>query len=113
MNLIKKLSITQSRTPTYIVENVPNSARFTEITDALGPALIVEAHRMGSSAYRKTTVWTNAAPRETLMEHYNDHQHLGQKVPEFLRGHGFSEWEPTAYTGDYFPKFMARAGSWM
>ena len=74
VNLIKELSKIQSRTPTYIVENVPNSARFIEITDALGPALIIEAHRLGSSAYRKTALWTNAAPRETLMDHYNNHQ---------------------------------------
>ena len=101
----------QPRTPTYIVENVPNSARFIEIADALGPALIIEAHRLGSSAYRKIALWTNAAPRGTLMDHYNNHQKLGPKVPEFLKGHGFKEWEPTAYTRDYFPKFMARAGS--
>jgi site-specific DNA-cytosine methylase len=74
VNLIKEMSKMQPRTPTYIVENVPNSARFIEIADALGPALIIEAHRLGSSAYRKTTLWTNAAPRETLMDHYNNHQ---------------------------------------
>ncbi len=45
------------------------------------------------------------------MEHYIAHQRPGQKVPKFLRRHGFSDWEPTPYTGDYFPKFMARAGS--
>ncbi len=74
VNLIKGLSDAQHQMPTYIIENVPNSARFIEITDALGPALIVEAHRLGSSAYRKTTLWTNAAPRETLEQHYNHHQ---------------------------------------
>ncbi len=46
-----------------------------------------------------------------LSQHYNHHQRLGQKVPEFLKGHGFTDWQTTAYTGDYFPKFMARAGS--
>jgi hypothetical protein len=98
-NLIRELSSAQRRSLTYFVENVPNSAQFTEITDALGPALIVEAHRLGSSAYRKTALWTNAAPHETLMQHYQDHQLLGQKVLEFLKEHGFTEWKPTAYTG--------------
>ena len=113
VNLIKALSSTQPQLVTYCIENVPNFAQFPAITEALGPALIVEAHRLGSSAYRKTAMWTNAAPRDSLMRHYNDHHRPGLKVPKFLEKHGFTNWRPTSYTGDYFPKFMARAGSWM
>jgi hypothetical protein len=73
----------------------------------------VEAHRLGSSAYRKTALWTNAAPRSQIQQHYEDHQQEGLKVRQFLEKHNFTNWSPTPYTGDYFPKFMARSGSWM
>lgn len=47
VNLIKALNNAQGP-KTYFIDNVPNSAKLIEITDALGPAHIVEAHKLGS-----------------------------------------------------------------
>lgn len=97
----------------YVIENVPNSARFGEITDALGPTIIVDAHKLGNSTLRKTALWTNAATYDFLFQHYEDIHYLGDKVPMLLSKHGFADSQSIAYTGDYFPKFMKRSGSWM
>lgn len=87
--------------------------RFTEIKNALGPTIIIDAHKLGSSTLTKTTLWTNAPHNDFLAHHYANNHRLGDKVPLFLTKHGFTNRQPTVYTGDYFPKFMARAGIYM
>ena len=106
------VSRTQSRVPTYSIENVPNSAKFHDIIQSLGAPVIVEAQLLGSSALRKTTIWTNATDNTNLMANYRTSQINGKKVPEFLIRSGFVDWVPTPSTLDYFPKFMSRFGSW-
>lgn len=111
VNLIKALSSIHGGNITYTIENVPISARFPEITNALGPIIIVKAHKLGSSALTKTMLWTNASAHDFLLQHYENNHHPGNKVPLFLDKHGFADWRPIAYTWHYFPTFMARAGS--
>lgn len=65
-----------------------------------------------SNSQEDNSIWTNAASHDFLRRHYERNQRLEDKVPAFLDKHGFVDWRPTAYTRDYFPKFMAGAGSW-
>ena len=61
VNLIHDLYERQQGKLTYILENVPKAAEFTEIGQSLGSPLMIEAHKVGSSARRKTAIWTNGA----------------------------------------------------
>ena len=112
INFIMHVSRMQSTVPTYFVENVPNSAKFHDIIQSLGTPIIIEAQLLGSSALRKTTIWSNAASHTNLLTHYRQSQIVGRKIPEFLNNSGFIDWVPTTSTPDYFPKFMSRFGSW-
>ena len=80
VNLINDISIMRGRKVTYFIENVPNSSHFIEILDALGPAIVVEAHKLGSSALRKTALWTNVATRSHLEQHYAGSYNPGDTV---------------------------------
>ncbi len=97
---------------TYVIENVRNTAKFTDIIQSLGSPIIVEAHRLGSLALRKTTIWTNAATTAGLQSSYIDAQRQGPTIVEFLQSNGFTDWHCTAETPEYFPKFMSRFHSW-
>ena len=102
----------QGRPITYFIENVPNSAKFQDIITSLGHPIIVEAHRLGSSSLRRTSMWTNSAPDPFLTQHHKDNQQPGDKIPQFLINQGFHDWKYVDSTSDYFPKFMSRYGSW-
>ena len=69
----------QPKVPTYIIENVPNSAKFQDIIHSLGTPIIVEAHLLGSSALRKTAIWTNAAAHTDLMADYKNQRSSAEK----------------------------------
>ncbi len=71
-----------------MIENVPNTAKFSDIIQSLGPPIIVEAHHLGSLALRKTPIWTNAASIQALKSQYANAQCHGQTVANFLRSHG-------------------------
>ncbi len=58
---------------TYIMENVLKASDFTVIQLNLGSPLIVEAHKVGSSARRKTALWTNGATTIFLENDYLNH----------------------------------------
>lgn len=111
VNLIGSLSKRQRNGVTYVIETVPNSGQFAEIAATLGPPIIVEAHKLGSSTLIKTTLWTNVATREHLTQPYESSHNPSDTIPIFLSTYGLSDWYPTTHTGKYFPKFMARAGS--
>ena len=93
---------------TFFVENVPNSAKFPDIQDSLGQPIVLEAHRLGSSSFRKTAIWTNCADYPYLNTRYQLDQHQGIPIQEFLQQHGFFEWQVMAHNTPYFPKFMTR-----
>ncbi len=69
---------------TYVIENVPNAAKIADIIQSLGSPTIIEAHRLGSSALRKTAIWTNAATTATLQKNYTATQRQGHTVADFL-----------------------------
>ncbi len=56
VNLVRYLHDRQTDGITSFLENVPNTTSFTEVQASLGPAIILEAHKLGSSALRKTTI---------------------------------------------------------
>ena len=91
VNLIMRIHNQQQQQLTYVIENVPNAAKFTDIIQSLGSPIIVEAHRLGSSALRKTTIWTNAAVATVLQSNYTAAQQQGQTVANFLRLKGFAD----------------------
>ena len=102
----------QQQRLTYVIENVPNAAKFNDIIQSLGSPIIVEAHRLGSFALRKTTIWTNTASVAILQSQYAVAQHPGQTAADFLTSHGFTDWHCTTATPEYFPKFMSCLNSW-
>ena len=112
VNLVMQIQKQQHRQLTYVIENVPNAARFHDIIQSLGSPIIVEAHRLGSSALRKTTIWANASTTTTLQSQYTTAQHAGQTIIDFLTSNGFTDWHCTTATPEYFPKFMSRFNSW-
>ena len=91
--------------------NVPKAAEFAEIGMSLGTPLTIEAHKVGSSAPRKTAIWTNGATTESLSQDYVNHHVIGQSVRDLLRDNYFSGWSATNYTSYHFPKFMSRTAS--
>ena len=112
VNLIMRIRNQQKQPLTYVIENVPNAASFTDIIKSLGPPIIVEAHRLGSTALRKTAIWTNGATTTTLQSQYTAAQQPGPTIVNFLKLHGFPDWQCTTMTPAYFPKFMSRFNSW-
>ena len=85
VNLIKSLSDAQGQAPiTYFIENVPNTAKFSNIIDSLGTPLILEAHQLGSTALKKTTIWTNSASPNDLRNHYERSKNIGDTPSVFL-----------------------------
>lgn len=73
VNLIKGLSNIQGSGITYVIENVPNSAQFPEITDALGPAIIIEAHKLGNKRGTTTIDGLLTSLRHKLLGACLDH----------------------------------------
>ena len=66
---------------------------------------------LGSTAKRTTTLWTNGAPMNVLLEDYQDNNRAGPTIQEFLAEH-FEGWYRLYNNQEYFPKFMARGGSY-
>jgi hypothetical protein len=76
--VLHHLQTHQVRAPTYILENVPllGDTRFHvmasvhEIRFWIGPAILMDATRVGSCAHRPRLWWTNLLPREVLRRAY-------------------------------------------
>jgi site-specific DNA-cytosine methylase len=68
----------QARAPAYILENVPLlgdtrthvMASVHKIQFQIGPAVLLDAARVGSHAHRPRLRWTNLLPREVLKRAY-------------------------------------------
>jgi hypothetical protein len=111
VNLINDLYKRQHGRLTYILENVPKAAEFAELGLSLGTPLTIEAYKVGSSARRKTAIWTNGATTESLNQDYVNHHVIGPSVRDLLKDNYFPGWSATNYTSYHFPKFMSRTAS--
>jgi hypothetical protein len=94
-------------------EQLPHEALANNITNSLGQPIILEAYRLGSTALKKTAIWTNSANTSDLRHLYESSKVIGDTLPLFLYKNKFHDWHLTPQTGEYLPnKFMARPNSW-
>ncbi|PTQ44536.1 hypothetical protein MARPO_0020s0163, partial [Marchantia polymorpha] len=77
--LLRHLQQQQTRSPAYILENVPLlgdtraqlMASVHEVRAWIGSAVLLDAARVGSRAHRARLWWTNLVPREILRHAYD------------------------------------------
>jgi C-5 cytosine-specific DNA methylase len=82
LRVIRHLQLHQTRPPAYILENVPllgdtRSRVMTSVHQVrswIGPAVLLDAARVGSRAHRPRLWWTNLLPREVLRRAYDSVQ---------------------------------------
>ncbi len=78
LRVLCRLQTHQVPAPTYILENVPLlgdikshvMASLNKIRSWIGPAVLLDAVRVGSRAHRPQLWWTNLLPREVLKRAY-------------------------------------------
>ncbi len=76
--MLRHIKTHQARVPTYILENVPllGDTRFHvmvsvhQIRSWIGPAVLLDATRVGLCAHCPQLWWTNLLPREVLKRAY-------------------------------------------
>ncbi|PTQ33208.1 hypothetical protein MARPO_0091s0058, partial [Marchantia polymorpha] len=82
MRVLRHLQVQQTRSPAYILENVPllGDTRAQLMTSVhqvrawIGSAVLLDAARVGSRAHRARLWWTNLLPREILRHAYDSVQ---------------------------------------
>eukprot|EP00873_Tetraselmis_striata_P041761 jgi/Tetstr1/462025/TSEL_007096.t1 len=106
---------TQPTPVRYIVENVLGALDFPEILSSLGTGNIMRATACGSAAHRDTLMWANIAPQTDIQNYINNINTIELTDP------GPCPWDlclselphfAPVVTTDYFPKFVARPGSY-
>ena len=113
VNLTRQLYDHHKGDLTYIFENVPGIISFRAVIQSLGAPVMAKATDLGSTSRRDTALWTNGAPHSYLEEDMAKHRRPGPSVPEFLQLHGYSpEYQALMKDPYYWPKFVARPGSW-
>jgi hypothetical protein len=76
--VLRHLQTHQARIPTYILENVPLlgdtrshvMVSVHQIRSWIGPAILLDATKVGSCVHRFRLWWTNLLPREVLKQAY-------------------------------------------
>eukprot|EP00873_Tetraselmis_striata_P006952 jgi/Tetstr1/427216/TSEL_017404.t1 len=99
----------------YIMENVPDALDFFEILPSLGTGNIMRATACGSTAHRDTLLWTNIAPQPDIQNYVSNINDIELTDPgPCAWDHCLSEFPhfTPVVTTDYFPKFVARPGSY-
>ncbi|BBN08134.1 hypothetical protein Mp_4g09160 [Marchantia polymorpha subsp. ruderalis] len=79
LRVLRHLQEQQTRSPAYILENVPLlgdtraqlMASVHEVRACIGSAVLLDAARVGSRAHRARLWWTNLVPREILRHAYD------------------------------------------
>lgn len=79
LRVLRHLQEQQTRSPAYILENVPLlgdtraqlMASVHEVSAWIGFAVLLDAVRVGSRAHRARLWWTNLLPREILRHAYD------------------------------------------
>ena len=113
VNLIRALYDWREGQLTYVFKNVPASGSYQAVLDALGEPLLVDGPPLGSTAYRKTALWTNGASRLSLQDDYLRSYNPGPVVSDFLERNGHSpDWQPVDPQQQYLAKIVSRPGSW-
>eukprot|EP00873_Tetraselmis_striata_P028523 jgi/Tetstr1/448787/TSEL_036021.t1 len=106
---------TQPAPVRYIVENVPGAPDFPEILSSLGTGNIMRASACGSAGQSDTLMWTNIPPQTDIQNYVNNINAIELTDPGpctcDLCLSEFSLFTPVVAT-DYFPKFVARPGSY-
>eukprot|EP00873_Tetraselmis_striata_P010769 jgi/Tetstr1/431033/TSEL_020752.t1 len=115
IGFIRFYLITQPTPVPYIVENVPGALDFPEILSSLGTGNIMRATACGSAAHRDTLMWINIAPQPEIQNYVNNIDAIELTdpgpCPWDLCLSEFPHFTPVVTT-DYFPKFVARPGSY-
>eukprot|EP00873_Tetraselmis_striata_P028773 jgi/Tetstr1/449037/TSEL_036253.t1 len=115
ISFIRFYLTTQPTPVRYIVENVPGALDFPEILSSLGTGNIMRATACGSAAHRDTLLWTNFASQTDVQDYINNINAIELTDP------GPCAWDlcisefphfTLVVTTDYFPKFVARPGSY-
>eukprot|EP00873_Tetraselmis_striata_P038336 jgi/Tetstr1/458600/TSEL_045003.t1 len=115
ISFIRFYLTTQPTPVRYIVENVPGALDFPEILSSLGTGNIMRATACGSAAHRETLLWTNIASQTDVQDYINNINAIELTDPGpcawDLCISEFPHFTPVVTT-DYFPKFVARPGSY-
>eukprot|EP00873_Tetraselmis_striata_P010888 jgi/Tetstr1/431152/TSEL_020864.t1 len=115
ISFIRFYLTTQPTPVRYIVENVPGALDFPEILSSLGTGNIMRATACGSAAHRDTLLWTNIASQTDVQDYINNINAIELTDPGpcawDLCISEFPHFTPVVTT-DYFPKFVARPGSY-
>eukprot|EP00873_Tetraselmis_striata_P010200 jgi/Tetstr1/430464/TSEL_020272.t1 len=115
ISFIRLYLTTQPKPVRYIVENVPGALDFPEILSSLGTGNVMRATACGSAAHRDTLMWTNIASQTDVHDYINNINAIELTDP------GPCAWDlciseiphfTPVMTTDYFPKFVARPGSY-
>eukprot|EP00873_Tetraselmis_striata_P038280 jgi/Tetstr1/458544/TSEL_044947.t1 len=115
ISFIRFYLTTQPTPVRYIVEIVPGALDFPEILSSLGTGNIMPATACGSAAHRDTLLWTNIASQTDVQDYINNINAIELTDPgPFAWDLCISEFPhfTPVVTTDYFPKFVARPGSY-
>ncbi|BBN20292.1 hypothetical protein Mp_8g17980 [Marchantia polymorpha subsp. ruderalis] len=83
MRVLRHLQVQQTRSPAYILENVPLlgdtraqlMASVHQVRAWIGSVVLLDAAKVGSRAHHARLWWTNLLPREILRHAYDSVQH--------------------------------------